>query len=231
MQKLINYISKGKGIGALWLLLFGALIAFYSAHTMHRFLPTMVPYVQKLADDILPIKIENSKLVIPQEPKTITYTIGQESFVVEIDPTKDLLQEIEKPGVYLTRSYLYTISNKEARRQILAKNLNLPKQDYTSLMYGLIKWIVWGTVLIGPFFNFVCFLIVVLFYAACTGLACALNKTPLNFSSKMRLNTVLFIGVYILSTLIRFIGLRLSLLTFFLIMIALQIICVKWLKK
>ncbi len=231
MQKLLNYITKGKGIGALTLLLFSAIIAFYSAYTINRFLPQMVPYVQKVADDLLPIKIENGQLVIPQEPKTLNYTIGEESFAVEIDPTKDLLLEIEKPGIYLTRSYLYTINNKEVRRQKLSSNLNLPKQDYTPLMYNLIKWLVWGVVLIGPFFNFACFLIAVLFYAMCTGLACVLNKTPLNFQTKMRLNTVLFIGVYILSTLVRLAGFRLSLLAFFLIMIALQIVCVKWLKK
>ena len=110
MQKLITYIKQGKGIGALWLLIFGALVAFYSAYSVHKNLPELVPYAQKLADDILPIKIENSKLVIPQEPKTLTYTIGKDSVIVEIDPTKDLLQEVEKPGFYLTRSYFYSIN-------------------------------------------------------------------------------------------------------------------------
>ena len=55
MQKLITYIKQGKGIGALWLLIFGALVAFYSAYSVHKNLPELVPYAQKLADDILPI--------------------------------------------------------------------------------------------------------------------------------------------------------------------------------
>ncbi|MBR6409734.1 MAG: DUF1189 family protein [Alphaproteobacteria bacterium] len=231
MQKLITYIKQGKGIGALWLLIFGALVAFYSAYSVHKNLPELVPYAQKLADDILPIKIENSKLVIPQEPKTLTYTIGKDSVIVEIDPTKDLLQEVEKPGFYLTRSYFYSINDREVRRQNLIKELDLPKKDYTPWMYSFIKGLTWFIVLVGPLFNFACFLIAVLFYAFCTGLSCVLNKTPLQFKTKMRLNTILFISVYVLSTLARIIGLNLSLLGFFLIMIALQLICVKRLKN
>ena len=142
MQKIIDYVIKGKGIGALWLLLFSALFAFISAYKLHRELPQAVPYIQQFADEFLPITIENGKVVTPEETvKTHTYDFGGESFVVTIDTTKDVIEEGAKPGIYLTKSYLYSVANDEVRRQNLA-DMKLEKKDYTSEMFKLISFVV-----------------------------------------------------------------------------------------
>ena len=229
MQKIISYIKNGKGIGALWLLIFGAFKAFYLAYNVNRFLPDLIPYVQNLADEFLPIKIENGKVIEPIETiKTHDYQVGKDHIVLKLDTTKDILDEEDlAQGIYLTRSYFYTINGQEIRRQTLKGDINLEKRDYVPFLQTLVKWIVWGVLIIGPFLYFTCFLIAVLFYAFCTGLSCVLNKTELDFKKKMRLNTVLFIGLYIVTFALESVGLNISTLAFFLAMIALELVTVK----
>jgi len=229
MKKIINYIRKGKGIGALWLLAFSALIAFYSAYYMNKNLHFAVPYVQEFADKVLPLKVENHKLVVPENTvKTFTEKYAGKPFSFVIDTTKDMLETKDlTDGVYFTRSYVYSITNQEVTRKQLIENFDLPKQDYTDVMNLFIRWLTIAIALVGPFFNFLFFLIAVLFYAFFNGFACVLNKVSLNFKTKMRLNTLLFIGVYVLSYLFYAFGVNFSMLAFFLVMIALQIISVK----
>ena len=229
MKKILNYIANGKGTGALWLFLFSLIMTVYAVTTLNNILPQGIPYVQKFADDILPLKVENQKLVVPEN--TIMqhiYNFGDEEYRVVVDSTKDLLVEEEyKPGVYLTRSYIYTIKENDVRRQAWKTDFNLPKQDYTPMLQTFVKWVIGFASIIGPFVYFLCFFVAVLFYAFCSGFSCALNKTELDFKTKMRLNVLLFIAVYILSTLCSHINIDFSMLGFFLLMIASQILSVK----
>ena len=197
MNKIKNYVLQGRGIGAIWLFAFALLLSLWVAHKLNVILPQSVPYIQQLADDALPIKIKNGHVVEPQnEVKLLSYTVLGAPFTVGIDTTKDVLEEGKHaPGLYLTKSYLYTVSDKEIRRQDLVADLDLPKQDYTPAFNKVIRWIVGSVAVLGPVLAFFYFLIGVLLYAFCTGLACFLNKNELTFKAKMRLNTVLFIGV------------------------------------
>lgn len=229
MNKMKNYVLHGKGIGALWLFVFALLLSFWLTYRLNGVLPQTVPYIQRFADDVLPIKIENGQVVEPQNTlKSLKYTVSGEPFVVEIDTTKDVLgEEAHKAGFYLTKSYFYTVSNQEIRRRALSEDLDLPKQDYTPLLYKAVDWTVASVALLGPILTFFYFLIGVLFYAFCCSLACTLNKTELSFKAKMRFNTVLFIGLYAILTIAGGFGLNLSTFAFFCMMLVLQIIFVK----
>ena len=229
MQKIFQYIKNAKGVGAIWIFVLAALVAFSSAYSAKTLLPRGVPYVQEFADTFFPIKIQNGKIVDPQN--TIiskTYQVGGQPLNITLDTTTDFLPEsAQKTGLYFTRSYIYSIADSKIQRQPFTTNLNLEKRDYTPFLNGLIKYIVRIIVFVGPFFNFVCFMIAVVFYALLTGFACALNKVMLSFKAKMRLNAVLFIGVYLFSTICYFVGIYFSTLSFFLMMLALQIIFAK----
>jgi len=229
MNKIVNYVLRGRGIGALWLFVFALLFSFLAAYRLNGVLPQTVPYIQAFADDVLPVKIENGQVVEPQNTlKSLKYTVSGEPFVVEIDTTKDVLSEdAHEAGFYLTKSYFYTVSNQEIRRRALSEDLDLPKQDYTPLLYKAVDWTVASVAVLGPIVMFFYFLIGVVFYAFCCSLACTLNKTELPFKAKMRLNTVLFIGLYLVLMFAAGFGLNLSTLAFFCIMLILQIIFVK----
>ncbi|MBP5615540.1 MAG: DUF1189 family protein [Alphaproteobacteria bacterium] len=229
MQKIAWYIKNGRGSGALVVLIFSAFVAFYSAFNVKTILPKAVPYVQQAVDEFCPIRVQNGKVVVPEETiKTHAYQLGDEKIWLILDTTKDFLeQEDVRNGITITRSYIYTINKDDIRRQSLKGNFVLEKQDYTPVLNKLIDWLALSVAIIGPFLNFAIFILLVLFYAFCTGFACTLNKTELLFKTKMRLNTVLFISVYLLSSVLSFAGVKISMLAFFLLMIALQIICVK----
>ncbi len=233
MQKILNYIKNSKGIGALWLFGLGAVVAFFSAYEANNFLPKTIPYIQSAADAFLPLKVTDGKVVIPQDTvKTETYESDNSKIHLTLDTTKDLLDEEDmKQGFVLTRSYFYTINGKEIRRQPLTRDFELENKDYTPLLESWINKIVWGIVFIGPFFNFIYFLVITVFYAFLSGFACVLAKTDLSFRTKMRLNSLLFVAVYICATLADLAGLKISLLGFFLLMIALQIVLVQKLKN
>jgi len=229
MQKILDYIKNGKGVGARFILVLAIFVALYSAYGFSDVLPKIVPHVQSFTDTFFPIKIENGKVIAPQNTVIEkTYHINGEPIVIKLDTTQDLLDNNQQPvGIYLTRSYLYSVSDQKVERQNLPQEIDLKKQDYVPVLQALAKHIVWAVALIGPFFNFICFMLAVLFYAWLTSLACALNKLTLPFKTKMRLNTCLFVSVYIFSTLVGIIGWNLSLFSFFLIMLALQIVYVK----
>jgi len=229
MKKIVDYIKKGNGVGTLWIFIFSTIIAIHSAFFVNKYLPQAIPAIQQFADEILPIKIENGKLVVPENTiKIYTREYAGQPFSIVLDTTKDMIDQADyKSGIYVTRSYIYSINDREVRRQNLIQNVDLPKKDYTQGMHNFVRWLVCGIVLIAPFFNFICFFISVCFYAFCSSFACILNRAQLNFKTKMRLNTVLFIGVYLLSMLIGSLGIKLSLMSFFLLMIALQIVTIK----
>lgn len=229
MQKISNYIRNAKGIGALWIFLLAMFVALSSAHRARLFLPRAVPYVQNFADTFFPIKIQNGRIVAPEN--TIiskTYHVNKEPLVITLDTTRDLLDvQNPKTGLYFTRLYMYSIIDDKIQRQPYTADIELKKQNYMPLLNNLIRFIVRLILFVGPFFDFACFMVAIVFYAFLTGFSCFLNKAVLTFKQKMRLNSVLFIGVYVLSTLFYCVGIYVSTLSFFLMMVALQLIFVK----
>lgn len=229
MQKIADYIKNAKGIGAFWIFLLAMFVALSSAHRARLFLPAAVPHVQEFADTFFPIKIQNGRIVTPENTViSKTYHINKEPLVITLDTTRDIL-DVQNPatGLYFTRLYMYSIVENKIQRQPFTADLNLKKQDYVPLLNNLIRFIVRLILFVGPFFNFACFMIAIVFYAFLTGFSCFLNKAVLSFKQKMRLNSVLFIGVYVLSTLFYCFGIYVSTLSFFLMMVALQLIFVK----
>ena len=67
MEKIINYISRGQGLGLKFLLLFSLIVAvFYAVGTKFAGDQFFVPAAQKAADAFLPIRIENGIVTEPE---------------------------------------------------------------------------------------------------------------------------------------------------------------------
>lgn len=115
MEKIINYISRGQGLGIKFLLLFSLIVAvFYAVGTKFAGDQFFVPAAQKAADAFLPIRIENGIVTEPENTvKNYTFVLGEgkvpdaESFNLTMDTTVDSLDTSGlKEGLYLTKRAL-----------------------------------------------------------------------------------------------------------------------------
>lgn len=115
MEKIINYIARGQGLGIKFLLLFSLIVAvFYAVGTKFAGDQFFVPAAQKAADAFLPIRIENGIVTEPENTvKNYTFVLGEgkvpdaESFNLTMDTTVDSLDTSGlKEGLYLTKRAL-----------------------------------------------------------------------------------------------------------------------------
>ena len=127
MEKIINYISRGQGLGIKFLLLFSLIVAvFYAVGTKFAGDQFFVPAAQKAADAFLPIRIENGIVTEPENTvKNYTFVLGEgkvpdaESFNLTMDTTVDSLDTSGlKEGLYLTKRALYVVQRTQTRVRI-----------------------------------------------------------------------------------------------------------------
>lgn len=235
MEKLKNYILNGKGIGAIVLLCTALIFSSYYTWVITKGAQFSVPYVQQIIWDAAPISIVDGTVVVPENTiKEINlFGEGDEAFPFVIDTTTDTLDASKLPmGLYLTRSYFYSVQDDGAKSRRLSGAFELPKDDYTDYLYKSIKWVGLASFIIGFIFFFVKYLLLVLFYSFVAFLAEVLNKTTLDFDVKMRLNSVLLSGVLFLSLVAGFLGIYVNVFMFAGIMVVLQILLIKtWMPR
>ena len=231
MNKIFNYVNQGRGIGAFPIFVLAFMATMYFCINAKFVLTDSIPHIQQAADEILPIVIENGKITTPQNTIKEINLLGKNasvSFPFVLDTTQDNLRtDTLKDGVYLTRSYLYTVGNNEIRTTKLTDSLVLPRQDYTATMQKGIIWFVMTSSVVGTLILFIVYYVLVVFYAVCSNLTAGIAKKRLSFDLKLRLNGILFTIVYIFSFVVGKLGLNLNLFAFFIIMIGLQIYTIK----
>ena len=138
MEKIINYISRGQGLGLKFLLLFSLIVAvFYAVGT-------------KFAGDqfFLPIRIENGIVTEPENTvKNYTFVLGEgkvpdaESFNLTMDTTVDSLDTSGlKEGLYLTKRALYVVQRTQTRVYELEDSSYFPQGDYTDTFHSVVNW-------------------------------------------------------------------------------------------
>lgn len=235
MNKLARYITNGKGIGALFLLLSSLIFSsFLSIYVYDALLPS-IPHIQEIADEVLPIRVENGQVTVPQNTLKELNVFGQKSpavFPFVIDTTVDSINTSQlSKGIYLSRSYIYAVNDREIRSYKLSGSFDLPKQDYTDILKSGAKWVAFGLFIFYGIGFFIFMLLLTLFFAFVTRLAGYINKREFSFDAKMRLNTLLLIGLSVVAVLFSRLGYHMSGLTFFAVMVALQIIIVRKLPQ
>lgn len=246
MHKIRAYIWEGKGIGAFLLFALAFVASAYVAVILRTTLTESVPLMQDVADKVLPIEIKNGTVVNPENTvKVIDFNDNDSESNIENDEPKNKLpiividttqDELETdslaPGLYLARKTLYAVKEGEVRVIKLEDNANidLPKQDYTEGFKNIIKWTA-VTVAVGvTVIAFFVFLILTLMYAWLAGVAAWINKTQLAFDARMRLSSVLFVAVYLLSEIAEYAGISFSTILFVALMFVLQILTIRKFK-
>ena len=233
MNKIINYISNGKGIGAIIILLISTLFSLYISLVARTAVTNSIPYIQMIADEILPIDMVNGNIRVPGNTKKVypIYSddkLGDYSFT--IDTTTDTIDTTNTAsGLYLTRSYFYSIdhNNGEIKTTKLKGDLSLAKKNYTEVLKNNVKWLVIAIFIISLIAYFISYLLLNIFYAYCASIAEKLSKQNLNFDKKMRLSAVALSAVTLFSFVLSFANINLSWIVFIVLVICLQIILAK----
>lgn len=233
MNKVLNYIYKGKGVGAIILLFVSVIFAGFIGIMSRRVADMSVPYIQMVADDVLPLMVDNGTVINPVGVKKVFPIFVddkemQYSFI--FDTTTDTLDEANsESGVYLTRTHLYAVNKQkgEIKSQKLQGSFMLEKKDYTQLLKSKIKWIVITIFAISTVCLFAMYFILNIFYAYCTSIATKITNKQLNFDTKMRLSAICFSVVLLVSFALNFVGVYINVFLFFALVIALQVFLLK----
>lgn len=235
MEKIINYISRGQGLGIKFLLLFSLIVAvFYAIGTKFVGDQFFVPAAQKAADAFLPIRIEDGVVTEPQNTvKNYTFVLGEEkvpdaeSFNLTMDTTVDSLDTSGlKEGLYLTRRALYVVQRNQTRVYELEDSSYFPQGDYTDTFHSVVNWAVVFVGLFGFVAFFILYFIVVIFYATCSYIVSAIFRKQYDFDLRMRLSTLAFIATNVVFTVLGWFGFS-SNLIFLLAVLALQALVIK----
>lgn len=233
MQKIFNYILKGQGLGVKFLILLALVMSLVIATVVKVKGNDFVPYAQQVADQMLPIKIENGVVVRPYntfKQASIQLNDYSSPFYIPfvIDTSVDTFDASDlKPGVYMSRTAFYTVQRNEVRMLRLEGNVEILKADYTEVFKS---WMTWFAVIFGIisiFFLFILYFILALFYSLCAKVITWMTSVNLDFDQRMRLSSVALITAYILFLPFDWGSVGTNKLLFFIVMIALQIFAVK----
>jgi len=230
-MRIINYVAKGQGIGARWLLLFSFILSIVFAVFVKIGANTLVPHAQDIADQLLPIRIENGIVVEPADTyKEINLggTTGDQSFRIVVNTLEDDLDPSTLgQGFFITRTHLYGINNNQIRYTKLEGDLFLEKGDHTDLFK---KVAFWAAVVMFPFafiFVFIWCFILVLFYATVGLIWNIIFKKKFDFDFRMRLSTLAFLATYVVFFCLGFLGISSRWLFFFAVLALQALVCSK----
>lgn len=247
MNKILNYIKNGKGIGGWFILALSVLYILIGAFKFDVNKPKLVSVIQAAADQVLPIKIQNGVLTQPAQSRrqailefsddAQNYNIrsndnndnsnantqnNQNSMVFVVDPTISSLEneEVIFPGIYLTKNAAFLVNNDEIRIKPYSQDVEIQKADYSNEISAFLTALQWFIIGFGIIFLFLYYLIGVLFFSFCTSILTALTRRNMSFDSKMRLNTICMIVISLVSyILMQVVGISLHYSIFFALMI------------
>lgn len=223
MNKILNYIQNGRGLGVKVLLILTLIISVYVSVIVKTGGTDLIPYAQQIADQILPVKVENGVIVNPVDTVR-TATLGDSGFRLPfvLDTTTDTLDTSKlSQGVYISRTTLYTVNNNEVRIKKLQGSFELPQQDYTDFFNSVLNWIAVISFIIVMVFGFLSYFITCLIYSWCAILVAKLTKNSYSFDQRMRLSVVCFVTTEIIFIPLTFLDIS-SKMLFFIIVITLQ---------
>lgn len=231
MKKIINYVANAQGLAIKFLLLFSFVASIISATMLYIGGEEFIPYAQSVADQMLPIKIENGKVVEPVDTvKRARLDIDGYNLDLPIylDTTVDTIDTSSlNDGIYMTRSAIYSVNRNQTRITKLEGNIDLPQDDYTDFFASVLKWVAIFIAVFGSVFFFIYLFILGIFYTVCTYPLTAVMKKNFEFDLRMRSSVISLIFTSAVFYLINLIGISTGKLSFFLIVMILEFLLLK----
>lgn len=236
MSKILDYIVKGQGLGVKFLLIFSVILALFFGFYIKSQGTDLIPYAQQIADQMLPIKIENGIVVEPADTiRTASLSFDDSSTKFEvpfvIDTTTDDIDTSRmSEGIYLTRSNIYSVQRNQSRIIKLEGNFDLPRGDYTPQFRSILNWTALTLGFFAVAFCFVFYFLLSIFYAFCASAVAGLAQKKLDFDQRMRLAVLCLIAAYVLFIFLDLLGVGNSRLLFFLVVILFEAVLIKKLQ-
>ena len=233
MKKFANYINNGRGIGFIVILFASVIFSAYHSMVVRKYVIDAIPYIQTIADEILPLEIDNGTVVSPYDINEAFPLYSDEiipEFNFNVKTNVDTLDTAKlKSGIYLTRSHFYIINNEYGQMEAikLKGNLTILKKDYTQTLRANVKWLTIFYAILFIFSSCFMYFILTLFYAFCSDILVKISNKDMHFSQKMRLSAICLTATLFLSLLLTFINLSMNIYMFFLTVIALQLTFIK----
>ena len=164
MNKITAYISSGKGIGFSLLFVLALVFSLLSAWQIRSYGVMLTPYMQNIADQILPLKIENNKITYPADTvKSVRFEMGnlpglpQPVFILntKIDEL-NIADAVD--GFYLTRSKFYIVQQgKTEIYPLTVGDAYFPRDNYRDMFNDLMTRVAIVSAVILLFFSFAFF--------------------------------------------------------------------------
>ena len=211
MNKFIDYILNGKGLGLKLVLLYSLIFAIVGGFNLKRIGDSIIPNAQEIADKILPIKIEQGKIISPlgfEKSFNLNLSSKLPDFKLPfiMNTNVDALDiKTLKEGIYLTRSSLYTVTNGQVRMSGLADSLEIPQGDYTDFFQKTVNYTSVVFVFIMTILLFVFWSIASVFYSIIAWAISRIFKRQSTFAIRMRLSVC---GIVLLHTICYLISIR-----------------------
>ena len=226
MKKIVDYILSGKGIGFKWLLCFSVIVSIFFGLIIKNVGNSLVPSIQEVADQILPVKVEDGHIVTPdgidkQLKLQVSENLPEFQIPFSIRTDVDALEEKDlQPGIYLTRTALYNVVNGEMEVKEIRGSFEIPKGDYSDLLKTTMTYVALISVAFSVLVCFVSFTILALFCSVTAHILLKIFKKQADFSFRMRLSTCAIILMYFLKYLAELSGTSVG-LSFVLVLIIL----------
>jgi hypothetical protein len=237
MNKLLNYIVNGRGFGAIIILSLSVLLSAYNSIKIRNITINLIPYFQIIADDILPVKIENGKITQPKDlkksfPLYSGEKIGDLAFT--IDTSVDNLDTNNlKAGLYLTKDKFYAVNAFTGNIKSFEFNgdIYLEKKDYTQTLNSNLKWFIIFIAIVFILKYFITYSIITLCCAYLTKTFTKLDDNQLNFKISLRLSSICVSSIILLSFMLSLIGIHLHTYIIFILIATSQYLLVKHIKQ
>lgn len=230
MEKIINYIKQGKGLGFLFLLATSVLMTIFIMLACKQVYSQLYPQFMSAADEILPITVYNGKIVSPEDTyKRIDIKLGMidgksKGFPVVLDTRSDNVDmPQEELGLFIMRDVVYVFMKDQVQR-IPLQNGELNKSMFEEQLNYLqeIMPLVVSALLVVLFFCVSLIKVLILVFIALIMLKLKKSERVLTVDVLMRLSAIAIAFIEIIWFLLNCLGF--PLLWFYQFIIALLLI-------
>lgn len=206
MEKFVNYIKNGKGIGVLFLMAAAVLMTLIMMIMFKDVYSALRPQATLIAEDILPLTIQNHRIVNPANTyKKFNLTLGDTkdkfSFPIILD-TRSQMPEMpkSKEGLYIMTDAVYMIAPTQIRRFEFQNDGVIDKAAFETLADYITNsiFIVVSIIFIAVYFLSGLFKAWLAALIASFGQKFILGEKRFNMGTLMRLSSVATAGIELL---------------------------------